>query len=55
MFLGHLACAFLLVLITVMFVFESEEEGTDSKKHSFRLGFRKGKYEAPSMRHKVAL
>lgn len=33
MFLVDLSCAFVLVLIIVMSVFESEEEGTDSKKH----------------------
>ena len=32
MCLVDLTCAFVFVLITVKFVFESEEEGTDSKK-----------------------
>jgi hypothetical protein len=32
-FLVDLTCAFVLVLMTVMFMFESEEGGTDSKKH----------------------
>jgi hypothetical protein len=40
----------------VMFVFESEEEGTDSKStNSSLLGFRNGKCEALCESHKAAL